>query len=196
MVSCRRCGQPLSNPTSIARGMGPVCARKADIPLRRSSSSSSSSPSISGSPSLDVSDSTKESAKTVAKGASVGAVVATNPELAPLYKAYTAGKAGKKIYDTYQNHSDTSEKFSNAVEESAKQGIAFQTSNLSENEAEEIAEDFKSVIEKGDGFERIAESTDTAEYKDVYGEMLKGSTKYALTEGAGELSKNTFEVAF
>ncbi|MEA3350719.1 MAG: DUF6011 domain-containing protein [Chloroflexota bacterium] len=43
---CSKCGRPLSNPVSIARGMGPVCAGLTGRGGGRSSSKSSRSPRV------------------------------------------------------------------------------------------------------------------------------------------------------
>ncbi len=136
----------------------------------------------------------KDSAKTVGKAMVLGGVASTNPHLATAYTAYTTGKAGKRMYDAWSD-SDSSDRFSNLVEETKQQGVAFQASKITEKEAGEIAEDLRNSVEDSGGLEYLADTTNDTVDEEVFGEMLEGSTKEALTTGSAEVSKTALEVA-
>lgn len=153
---------------------------------RTTASSSSSNSSVSK-------EDVKDSAKAVGKTLVISGVVATNPQLAPVYKLYTAGKAGKTIHDEWQG-SKESEKFSNTVKETTKQGIAFQTRDMTDDEAGEIAQDLRNTVDDAGGLDYLSDTTNGEVDSEVFGKMLEGSTKGALKSGSVEVSKMALEV--
>lgn len=136
----------------------------------------------------------KESSKTVGKKALMYGVASTNPQLAAAYTAYTTGKAGKQIYDAWGG-SESSEKFSNLVEETKEQGVAIATKQATDKGANKIAKSLRTSVEEKGGLEYLSGKTNENVEEDTFGKMIEGTTEETIKSGSAEVGKIALEAA-
>lgn len=134
----------------------------------------------------------RESSKTVGKNAVMFGVASTNPQLATAYAAYTTGKAGKQIYDAW-NKSESSEKFSNVIEETKEQGVTIAAKEATDGTATQIANSLRNSVDDAGGLEYVSGKTGNQVDEDVFGTMLEGTTEETIKSSSAEVSKIALE---
>lgn len=171
MVSCSRCGQTLTAEESKARGMGPVCARKAD---RRFSPGTSK----------------QQAAKNITTGSTVAAVSTVEPHVGTAYGVYKGAKFGKELYDSYEKAETDERKKKNVKLRIGQESASQSGQSLSEKEAAHLAKNLRNSIESSGGFDSIKEEmeskTDAAFDKETYADMFENTVETAATSTSGE----------
>lgn len=130
-------------------------------------------------------------AKSVAIGASVGAVSTVFPAIIPIYKAYRIAKIGKRIYDAYNKSDDKNKIFDKIFLESTKYGTSEVSKKISENEVSQTAKSITMAAESAGVVSYITKETKIDE--NIYSSMLEGSLKRGMLSGIGKFTSYAVE---
>ena len=127
MTNCSRCGRPLSNPDSVARGMGPVCAGKGGSGFTPSAGSRLGLITKPRSSELLSGTIKKVAADTVVTGLST-----VFPPILPIYGTYRLIKVGKSIYSAINNSRNKDKIFAKIRAEAVKYGTSEASKRISQ----------------------------------------------------------------
>lgn len=191
MTSCSRCGRPLSNPRSVSIGMGPVCRRKAGTAYGESSLSSSSS----FTPNYSIDTSLSDSSKSMALSAGVAAISTVEPTVGTAYQGVKVAKAGKTLYDAYQEGENKDQKAANLGVAGAELSGSKAAKNLSHNKAREFGQNLRSTLEEKQAFQKASEEAGNGVNSEVMAEMFQATTESAVETSSGEAAKFVMEGA-
>lgn len=131
----------------------------------------------------------------MAVSVSVAAIATVEPTVGTAYQGVKVAKAGKTLYDAYQEGENEGQKATNLGVAGAELGGSEAARNLSHEKAKQFGKNLRSNLEEQQAFEKASEKADGSVSSEVMAEMFQASTESAVETSSGEAAKFVMEGA-